>query len=234
MAQLAVKDLQKAFGKNQVLKGISLDFSSKGIWTILGPNASGKTTLIKSILGMVIPDLGQISIDGRELINNWEHKEKISYLPQIAHFPENLTVKELLKMIQELRNRDGILDSLLSEFDLNPFLDIKIENLSGGTKQKLNLSIALMYDNPIYLLDEPTAGLDPIAVIRLKNLLKELKAQGKLIVITTHIIPLVEEITDKIVFLLEGKIKYSGLKTNLLEKYSSQSLEESIAIMLGE
>lgn len=234
MAQLAINNIQKSFGKNQVLKGINLDFSNKGIWTILGPNASGKTTLIKSILGMVIPDLGKISIDGEEIINSWEHKEIINYLPQIAHFPENLTVKELLKMIQELRNREGILETLLTEFDLQPFLNTKIENLSGGTKQKLNLSIALMYDNPIYLLDEPTAGLDPVAVIRLKNLLKDLKAQGKLIIITTHIIPLVEEITDKIVFLLEGKIKYSGLKTKLIEEYGSKSLEESIAQMLGE
>ncbi len=123
---------------------------------------------------------------------------------------------------------------MLTEFDLLPFLNTKIENLSGGTKQKLNLSIALMYDNPIYLLDEPTAGLDPVAVIKLKNLLKELKAQDKLIIITTHIIPLVEEITDKIIFMLDGKIKYCGLKSELNEKYSSQSLEESIAKMLGE
>lgn len=234
MAQLIIKELQKSFGKNRVLKGINLDFSSNGIWTILGPNASGKTTLIKSILGMVVPDSGTISIDDTEVIGTWQYKENINYLPQMAHFPENLTVKELLKMIQELRNRNGNLDLLLEEFDLIPFINKKIENLSGGTKQKLNLSIALMYDDPIYLLDEPTAGLDPVAVISLKKILNELKDQGKLIIITTHIIPLVEELTDKIIFLLEGKIKYSGLKTNLINNYDSKSLEDAIAKMLEE
>ena len=232
MSKLIIQELHKAFSKNQVLKGIDLDFSNNGIWTILGPNASGKTTLIKAILGMVIPDSGNISINGETITNNWKYKDKISYLPQIAHFPDNLTVNELLKMIQELRNRTGDLESLINEFDLKPFLNTKIENLSGGTKQKLNLSIALMYENPIYLLDEPTAGLDPIAVINLKKILRKLKQDGKLIIITTHIIPLVEELTDKIIFLLEGKIKFCGLKTELQQNYNSKSLEESIAALL--
>lgn len=232
MAKLVIQDLRKTFSKTQVLKDVNLDFTSNGIWSILGPNASGKTTLIKTILGIVIPDSGSILIDGEEIISSWRYKEKISYLPQLAHFPENLTVKELLKMIQEIRKRKGSVDNFLAEFDLNPYLNSKIETLSGGTKQKLNLSIALMYDSPIYLLDEPTAGLDPLAVIKLKNILQELKKRGKLIIITTHIIPLVEELTDNIIFLLEGQIKFCGLKTQLNKKYDSKTLEESIALLL--
>ncbi len=228
------KNIHKSFKKNYVLKGVDLSINKGGIWAVLGPNASGKTTLIKTILGMVLPDEGQIYIDRENVLGKWEYKNSINYLPQIARFPDNLTVVELFKMIEELRSRSGDLQPLISRFDIKPHLKTKLSNLSGGTKQKVNLALALMYDNPIYILDEPTAGLDPLALIELKDILFKLKEKNRIVIITTHIMSLVEELADNIIFILEGEIHFNGSPMELKNMYSGQNLEHSIAKMLNE
>lgn len=229
-----IKNIHKSFKKNYVLKGVDLTIDKGGIWAVLGPNASGKTTLIKTILGMVLPDKGQIYINGENILGKWEYKKSINYLPQIARFPENLTILELFKMIEELRNRAGNLQPLINRFDIEPHLKTKLSNLSGGTKQKVNLALALMYDNPIYILDEPTAGLDPLALIELKDILLQLKSENRIVIITTHIMSLVEELADNIIFILEGEIHFNGSPKELKNKYNGKNLERSIAKMLNE
>src|SRR5690554_2919570 len=112
---IEVKDLHKKFGKNEVLKGIDLTIGEGGIFSILGPNGSGKTTLIKCILGMVLPDSGEISINGIPLKNNFKYRENIDYLPQIANFPGNLKVNELIDMIKDLRASEATKDEELIE-----------------------------------------------------------------------------------------------------------------------
>ena len=232
MSSIIIKQLHKSFKKNHVLKGIDLNIEGSGIWAILGPNASGKTTLIKTILGMVLPDKGKITINDTNVLNTWEYKSKLNYLPQIARFPDNLTVAELFRMIEELRGKKGELQSLIDKFDLQLHLKTKLSNLSGGTRQKVNLALALMYDNPIYILDEPTAGLDPVALIELKNTLIQLKQKGKLIIITTHIISLVEELAENIIFLLEGEIHFNGNIKQLEKTNKNKNIESGIAALL--
>ena len=232
MSSIIIKQLHKSFKKNHVLKGIDLNIEGSGIWAILGPNASGKTTLIKTILGMVLPDKGKITINDTNVLNTWEYKSKLNYLPQIARFPDNLTVAELFRMIEELRGKKGELQSLIDKFDLQLHLKTKLSNLSGGTRQKVNLALALMYDNPIYILDEPTAGLDPVALIELKNTLIQLKQKGKLIIITTHIISLVEELAENIIFLLEGEIHFNGNIKQLEKTNKNKNIESAIAALL--
>lgn len=229
-----IKNIHKSFKKNYVLKGVDLSINKGGIWAVLGPNASGKTTLIKTILGMVLLDEGQIYIDGENILGKWEYKKEISYLPQIARFPDNLTVVELFKMIEELRNSSGNLQPLINRFDIKPHLKTKLSNLSGGTKQKVNLALALMYDNPIYILDEPTAGLDPLALIEFKDILSQLKKENRIVIITTHIMSLVEEFADNIIFLLEGEIRFNGSLEKLKKIYKEQNLERAIANILKE
>lgn len=229
-----IKNIHKSFKKNYVLKGVDLSINKGGIWAVLGPNASGKTTLIKTILGMVLPDEGQIYINGENVLGKWEYKKEISYLPQIARFPDNLTVVELFKMIEELRNSSGNLQPLINRFDIKPHLKTKLSNLSGGTKQKVNLALALMYDNPIYILDEPTAGLDPLALIEFKDILSQLKKENRIVIITTHIMSLVEEFADNIIFLLEGEIRFNGSLKKLKKIYKEQNLERAIANILKE
>lgn len=229
---IEIRNLRKRFKKNQVLKGIDLDFRQPGITAILGPNGSGKTTLMKSILGMVIPDEGTITFEGRPIKNEWDYRRSIDYLPQIARFPENLKVRELIRFVKELRGDTSNEDELIRFFGLEPYLDLKTGHLSGGTRQKVNIVLALMYDSPVIIMDEPTSGLDPVALIRLKELIRREKKRGKIIIITTHIMSFVEEMADELIFILDGNIHFRGDIQSLQEKYRSANLEHAIAAIL--
>ena len=229
-----IENVHKKFGKNQVLSGVDLTISDGGIFAVLGPNGSGKTTLIKSILGMVIPNKGNITVLGENINQHSDYSHKIDYLPQIANFPSNLRVKELIKMIKDLRKPTHEDERLIQLFKLEPFLDKKLGNLSGGTKQKVNLVLTFMFDSPLIILDEPTTGLDPISLIRLKGLIQAEKAKGKTILITSHIMSFVEEVSDEIVFILEGKIYFKGSISELKTKTNQQDFEHAIASILTE
>jgi len=226
------ENIHKQFGKNQVLQGIDLVFDQPGITAILGPNGSGKTTLIKCLLGLVLPDFGNIYFQDEEVIKKFEYRNQISHLPQIARFPQNLTAAEIIRMIKDLRPGNTREDFFIELFDLEKELDKKMSTLSGGNRQKVNLLLALMYDNPVIILDEPGTGLDPLALINLKEYLLKEKARGKLILITTHIMSFVEEMADNIVFLLEGNIYFDGSQQELLSKHGELSLEHAIANIL--
>jgi len=229
---VSVENLHKKFGKNNVLIGLDLEINEGGIFAVLGPNGSGKTTLIKSILGMVIPDKGTISIRGKSIKKDSNYRKQIDYLPQIANFPSNLKVKELIKMIKDLRGNSTNEAALIEMFKLEPFIDKKLGQLSGGTKQKVNILLTFMFNSPLVILDEPTTGLDPIALIRLKELIKAEKAKGKTVLITSHIMSFVEEISDEIVFLLEGKIYFKGTIPALKAQTNQPDLEHAIASIL--
>ena len=226
---IQVKALHKRFGKNEVLTGLDLEIEEGGIFAILGPNGSGKTTLIKAILGMVVPNKGTINVLGKTINNQWKYRQEIEYLPQIANFPGNLRVKELIRMIQDLRQKPSEEKELVQIFGLEPFLDKKLATLSGGTKQKVNLVLTFMFDSPLIILDEPTSGLDPAALIRLKELIQQEKNKGKTILLTSHIMQFVEEVADEIVYLLEGKIYFKGSILDLLQKTGKTDFEHAIA-----
>jgi len=226
---IEIKNLHKKFGKNEVLTGLDLNIEKGGIFAVLGPNGSGKTTLIKGVLGMVVPNKGGISIDGNSIKNQWKYREGINYLPQIANFPGNLKVKELIRMIKDLRQKPSDEEKLITLFGLETFLDKKLATLSGGTKQKVNIVLTFMFDNPLIILDEPTSGLDPMAMIRLKELIQDEKKMGKTILVTSHIMQFVEEIADEIVYLLEGKIYFKGSIAALKKQTGQTTVEHAIA-----
>jgi Cu-processing system ATP-binding protein len=229
---IQINQLHKKFGKLIVLDGLDLEINSGGIFAILGPNGSGKTTLIKSILGMVIPNSGDIKINDQSVLKKWEYRNKINYLPQIANFPANLTVKELIAMVKNLRPKESKDSDLIELFSLEPFLDKKLGNLSGGTKQKVNIILTFMFDSELIILDEPTTGLDPISLIHLKDIIQEEKSKGKTILITTHIMSFVEEVADEIVFLLDGEIYFKGSTENLKSQTDQPDLEHAIAHLM--
>lgn len=229
---IEISNLKKRFGKVEVLDSVNLSINEPGIIAILGPNGSGKTTLIKSVLGMVIPQEGQIKVNGLSVKGQWAYRSNISYLPQIAQFPDNLKVKELINMIKNLRSGASRDESLIERFRLEPYMDKRLGNLSGGTKQKVNLVLAFMYDSPILILDEPTTGLDPVSLIKLKELIHQEKEAGKTILITTHIMDFVEAMADRIVFLLEGNIYFNGSVKELKKQSNQEDLEHAIAHIL--
>ena len=228
---IQITDLHKSYKKNHVLKGIDLKLDKPGIYAILGPNGSGKTTLIKSILGMTLPNQGQIIVNGESIRKNHAYRHQLSYLPQIANFPGNISVKELIHMIIDLRGQEADHEALIDLFGLSPYQDHRLSTLSGGSAQKVNLVLTFMFDSPIYILDEPTTGLDPTALIRFKDLLASEKEKGKTILITTHIMPFVEEVADEVIYLLEGVIGFKGSIKELLLEYEAQDIEHAIAQM---
>ena len=190
------KNIHKKYGKLEVLKGVNFSIKDGGIIAILGPNGSGKTTSMKSFLGMVIPSKGDIFFNGKSIKNEWAYREQISYLPQIANFPNNLKVTELISMIKDIKKQECNDKELIELFGLQKHLHKSLGNLSGGTKQKVNLVLTFMVDVPYLVLDEPTSGLDPIAILALKKLIIREKEKGKTILITSHILSFIEELSD--------------------------------------
>lgn len=227
-----IENIVKKFGDLTVLQNVNLDIDKGGVFAILGPNASGKTTLIKCILGMVIPNSGKIHFDGEMILGGWKYRNKINYLPQIANFPANITVKELIEIVKDLRPLEANEEELISMFGLEASLNKKLGNLSGGTKQKVNIVLTFMYDSKLLILDEPTTGLDPISLLNLKGLIEKEKEKGKTILLTTHIMSLVEEIADKIVFLLDGNIHFNGTLNELKETAGEADIERAIAALI--
>ncbi len=225
--------IYKAYGRNEVLKGAGLELSPGRITAVLGPNGSGKTTLIKVLLGMVIPQKGRVEVSGKAVGHDVRYRGEIGYLPQIARFPENLKVKELIAMMADLRNKPARPEPLVELFGLERFLNKPLRHLSGGTRQKVNILIAFMFDTPYYILDEPTVGLDPLALIRFKDLIVKERNNGKAILMTTHMVHLVEELADEVVFLLEGQVYFRGGVNELMDKYRGLNLEAAIANILA-
>ncbi len=231
---ITIENLHKKFGKLTVLDGLDLAIKKGGVFAILGPNGSGKTTLIKCLLGMVVPNKGTVKINDQNILKQWEYRNNLNYLPQIANFPTNLTVSELIAMVKNLRPKAANEQELIDLFALNPFLKKKLGNLSGGTKQKVNIVLTFMFDSDLIILDEPTTGLDPIALIYLKDLINKARDKGKTILITTHIMSLVDELADEIVFLLDGKIYFKGSVAALKTQTEESNLERAIANLISK
>ncbi|APD07778.1 iron-chelate-transporting ATPase [Flavobacteriaceae bacterium UJ101] len=233
--EIIIEKLQKKYAKKEVLKDINITIDNKGVYAILGPNGSGKTTLLKSILGLVTPQKGNITLNQKTILNDWKYRKHVAYLPQIAHFPEQLKVSELFKLIESLRKEKGIhLDTLIEKFEMQSFLNQRVNTLSGGMKQKVNIVSGLMFETPIIILDEPTTGLDPLTVSTLKEIIFEEKKKGKTILLTSHIMSFVEEVSDELIFLLEGKVHVYSNISQLIKQYQKENLEQTLAQILKD
>jgi Cu-processing system ATP-binding protein len=230
-----IQNLVKNFGKNEVIKKINLTIDKGKVTAIVGPNGSGKTTLIKTILGLVKPTEGIIEVDGTKVKDDVLYRNKIGYMPQIARYPENLTGNEILSLIKSIRNNDEYSDKeLLNPLKLEPEMEKPFKNLSGGTRQKISALIAFAFNPKIIILDEPTAGLDPISSTYFKDLVMNQKKQKKTIILTSHLMNEVQELSDEIVFLLEGEIKFKGSIQSLLENKKETKLERAIAELMSQ
>ncbi|MDP2300866.1 MAG: ABC transporter ATP-binding protein [Ignavibacteria bacterium] len=231
-----INKLSKKYNKNEILKNISLSINKGEVTAVVGPNGSGKTTLIKSILGLVKLNSGSVEVDGINIKNNFTYKNNIGYVPQVARYPENLTGNEILSLVKELRtNYEFSSQKIIESFKLSEELNKPFKNLSGGTKQKVSILIALAFNPKIIILDEPTAGLDPVSSSYFKDLILEEKEKKKTIILTSHIMSEIQELADEIIFLLDGEIKFKGTITSLLEESKESKLERAIAqLMLRE
>ena len=226
---IEIRKLNKYYNRNHVLKDVCLEIKEPGIYAILGPNSSGKTTLLKSIIGLVNPDNGMVEVCGTKVSDTHLYRHQISYLPQIARFPDNLRIYELIRLIKDIRNKEADESDLVELFQLEPEMKKRLRNLSGGTRQKVNMVLGFIFDTPLIILDEPTVSLDPVALGKFKKIIAEKKEQGKIIIYTTHIMSLVEEFSDNIIVLLDGRIIFNGRLKELMEESHEKSLENAIA-----
>lgn len=167
---ILINNLSKNFGKLVVLDQVNLNLSAGKSYALVGPNGSGKTTLIKSVLGMVRPSSGLIEFNGKDIANEWKYREQIGYMPQIGRYPENMRIGELIDMMKNIRKEVKSVDEdLIDAFKLYKIYDKRMHTLSGGTRQKVSASLAFLFHAPVLILDEPTAGLDPVSVEILKR-----------------------------------------------------------------
>jgi Cu-processing system ATP-binding protein len=230
---ISVEGLRKRFGKTEALRGANLTFPPGQITALVGPNGSGKTTLIKTILGLVRADAGRVMVGDHSLNGDWRYRDRVGYMPQIPPLPENLTAAELFRMLQDLRKSDlGPDAELLDQFGLGSQLEKPLRTLSGGTRQKVNAVMALMFEPEVLILDEPTAGLDPIASGHLKARIREERDAGKTVIITSHVLSEVQELADSVAFLLEGTVRFNGPTRQLLEETGAERLEEAVAELM--
>lgn len=227
---IEIQKIEKQFGNLSVLKGVDASFNAGNVVSIIGPNGSGKTTLIKCILGMVVPDNGSIQFAGKNILNDYSYRQQLGYMPQIGRYPENMKMGQLFAMMKDLRKSVNVLDEeLINEYQLMAMQDKPMRTLSGGTTQKVSAALAFLFNPKVLILDEPTAGLDPLAAEILKAKIIKAKEEGKLIIITSHIMSEVEEIADSIMYLFEGKVNFYKTIPSLKQETGEEKLGKAIA-----
>ena len=230
---IEIKELQKKFGKFEVLKNINLSCKKGECIALIGPNGCGKTTLIKSVLGMVLPDSGTIHFNGNSVLGEYLYREKIGYMPQIGRYPDNMTIGQIIEMIKKIRNSSDDLDEdLLHAFELEKMFDKQMRTLSGGTTQKVSAVLAFLFNPDVLILDEPTAGLDPLAAeVKKEKIIKE-KEKGKLILITSHLLSELDDLITEIIFMQEGKVHFHQKVEELKETTGEEKISKAIAKIL--
>jgi len=230
---LTVSGLHKSFGDLHVLTGIDLDFEPGSATAIIGPNGAGKSTLLKCVLGLNRPSEGRIHVGGKPIDRDVAYRANIGYMPQAPAFPENLTGREVVALVQSIRRETSRNDRELTDlFELNGEMEKPVRTLSGGTRQKLSAVLAFMFEPGILILDEPTAGLDPVAATTLKDHIRRVRDEGAAVILTSHVMADLEELCDRVVFLIGGRIRFDGTLGAIRERTGERRLERAIASLL--
>lgn len=234
---IRIENIRKKFRKLQVLDDVSASFAQGQVISLIGPNGSGKTTLIKSILGMVKPDSGKIFFNNTAINGDFEYRKDIGYMPQIGRYPDNMRIGQLFNMLKHIRGgSDKELDNeLVERFNLPAIYDKPMRTLSGGTRQKVSACLAFLFNPDVLILDEPTAGLDPLSSEVLKEKIIAEKNKNKLILITSHILSDLDDLTTHIMYLQEGKMQFLKDLQTLQDETGETRLGKAIArIMKSE
>lgn len=230
---IRIENISKRFKKLYALSQINTAFVKGQAVALIGPNGSGKTTLIKSILGLVKPDSGSIFVDGKSITEGVDYRRNIGYMPQIGRYPDNMKIGQLFAMLKNLRagTTAHLDEELYYQFKLDTILDKPMHTLSGGTRQKVSAALAFLFDPEVLILDEPTAGLDPLSSEILKDKILAEKRKGKLILITSHVLSDLEELVTDIMYLYEGRIIFDKKLEELQQETGEEKLGKAIAVL---
>ncbi len=230
---IELKNISKKFGRLQVLNNINLTCRKGECIALIGPNGCGKTSLIKSVLGMVVPNEGDILFNIKNIKNQFDYRSQIGYMPQIGRYPENMTIGQVIETIKSIRNHPTDIDDyLLKEFKLEALFSKRMRTLSGGTMQKVSATIAFLFNPDVLILDEPTAGLDPLASEILKEKIILEKEKGKLILITSHILSELDDLVTQIIFMQEGNIVFHKDIDVLKKETKENRISKAVAVIL--
>lgn len=232
---IQIQNISKSFGKLKVLDKVNLTCAEGECIALIGPNGCGKTTLIKSVLGMVIPSEGDILFKGKNIAKDFEYRRQIGYMPQIGRYPDNMKIGQIVDMIKEIRNAGENLDEdLLREFKLKDLFGKRMSTLSGGTTQKVSATLAFLFNPDVLILDEPTAGLDPLASEILKEKIVAEKKKGKLILITSHLLSELDDLISHIIFMQDGSVKFHQTINDLRLTTGEERVSKAIAHILKQ
>ncbi|WP_201716498.1 ABC transporter ATP-binding protein [Rossellomorea arthrocnemi] len=236
---LSIKDLKKRFGSKEVLKGVQLDVYKGQIIGYIGPNGAGKSTTVKIILGLEEEYSGQVMLFGEDISgSSVDYKKRIGYVPEMADLYDNLTAEEYLTFMGELYGMEqetakNKAERLIGLFGLSEVYESRIASYSKGMKQKILIISSLLHNPDVLFLDEPINGLDANSVMIFKELLAQLATQGKTIFYSSHIMDVVEKISNRIVLLHNGQIVADGSFEELKNQNMEGSLEEIFNQLTG-
>jgi len=216
---IIASNVSKKFGKLTALDNVSVTCNKGECIALIGPNGSGKTTLIKSILGMVVCNSGFITFNGKNILHDWQYRAHIGYMPQIGRYPDNMTIGQMLSMMKDIRRQKniGLDEELVQQFKLNELLDKRMRTLSGGTRQKVSAALAFLFNPDVLILDEPTAGLDPVAAE---------------ILITSHILSELDELVTQVIYMQDGTLKFHKGIEALRKETGQEKLSKAIASVM--
>ena len=226
---LEIRDLRKKYGNFQALDGLNMTIGKGELFGFVGPNGAGKTTTIKIITGLLAPDSGSIVIDGMDGIREQRClKEKMGYVPDSFGVYDNLKVSEYMEFFASCYGLEGMgarrrCETLLEQMKLEDKADFFVDGLSRGMKQRLCLARALIHDPELVVLDEPASGLDPRTRLEFTGILKELREQGKTLLVSSHILSELSEMCTSIGIIEQGRMVLTGSMDQILEKVNSSN-----------
>jgi Cu-processing system ATP-binding protein len=208
---IEARGVAKRFGTADVLLDISCTVPAGSVTAVIGPNGAGKTTFNKCVLGLVRPDRGTLTVSGQPVGADASYRAAVGYMPQQPRFPDNLTGRDVLALMRTLRGTGVPTDeSPLADLDVNSLLPRPVRTMSGGQRQRLNAALALLFMPRVLILDEPTAGLDPLSAATLKTHVRRARDRGAAVLITSHILSELVEVADRVVVMLDGQVRHEG------------------------
>ncbi len=236
---IEIRNLQKFYGQKHVLQGINLNITSGQIIGYIGPNGAGKSTTVKILCGLISNFQGEISIYGKDLRKETlDIKKRVGYIPENAALYESLTPYEFMEFVGEMRGlgteqtRDKA-EKLMNIFEMKPHLNQRIATFSKGMRQKVLICSALLHNPDLIFMDEPLSGLDANSVIMVKEMLIHLAHDGKTIFYSSHLMDVVEKISDRIILIDQGKVIADGSFSELNEFSTDENLEKMFTRLTG-